>query len=115
MAPSFLNILLTPPFIVLLFHFRYEISQGSDDNYPVSTGTSTLPPAIPFQKRCYNSGAWGIHIHLLSNTVANQNEPDIVQMIVKSNVIMPPFEKGGILFCTCRSVDRSVDQVMSAQ
>ena len=32
----------------------------------------------------------GFHIYLLSNTLANQNEPDIVQMIVKFNFIMPP-------------------------
>ena len=92
MAPSFLKILLTPPLIVLHFHFRYEILQGSNDNYQVSRATSPLPPAISFQKRCYASGAWegGVHIYLLSNTVANQNEPDIVQMLVKFSFIMPP-------------------------
>ena len=30
-------------------------------------------------------------------------------------IFMPPFEKRGIFFCTCRSVGRSVDIAMAAQ
>ena len=30
-------------------------------------------------------------------------------------IFVPHLKKGDILFCTCQSVDRSVDQTMSAQ